>query len=547
MPVITLDTEDLFELLGKTLPDEELRQSLTMLGGDVDAIEDDEVQVEMSPDRSDLFCVEGVARALKAFLEIEPGLGLKEYKVFPSDIEVSVSSTVDSVRPYVACAKVTDLVLNDELIRSLMDVQEKLHLTVGRKRSKVAIGVHDSKDLAPPYLYQAVEPKSVSFIPLARSKSMTLDQILETHEKGKDYAHILDGQQRYPLIVDSKDQVLSFPPIINGILTQVTDDTTEILLDVTGTDEGTVGVVLNLICTMLADRGGKLHEVTVHHPDREPKVYPALAPGEMELDIDYANRILGLSLTEAEISHSLERTGFGPGKFENGRSLVQVPAYRSDILHMIDLVEDVAIGYGYELLEGVRSKAPTYGLPLPHSALTEKLRLIMVGFGFLETITLTLSSPHEQFELSGLPEVRTADIANPITEDHTCMRAHLLPSLYQLLRSNKHRELPQRLFEVGTVISNDSNSLRLAGLEISAHVDFTSVKSYVESLLSNIGMQMEVQPLMTTNAFIDGRCAKVLVNGNVVGFFGEVHPKVITGYELEHPIVAFELELDKLY
>ena len=255
MALISIDYQDLVSLIGKDVPKEELLSTLPMMGSDIDSVEDDTLNVEFFPNRPDLYSVEGVARALRGFLGFEKGLAL--YDVKETDMVLNVDPSVNDVRPYIVAGMVRDVCITDELIKSLMEVQEKLHLTLGRKRKKVAIGVHDSRSLKPPFVYKAVEPKSLRFVPLGYFEEMDLAEILVRHEKGREYAWTLEGKQTYPIILDSDEQVLSFPPIINGIVTQVTEATTDIFLDLTGTDFNAVNSALNIISTLLAERGGK--------------------------------------------------------------------------------------------------------------------------------------------------------------------------------------------------------------------------------------------------------------------------------------------------
>lgn len=212
MPVVTFGYDDLVGLIGREVTVETLLERIPQLGADIHSYDPDtgELSIEFFPDRPDLYSVEGAARALRTFLGIEKGL--TRYDVSPSDVTLNIDPSVEEVRPYMVAGIVEDIVMSDELIRSLMELQEKLHLTMGRKRAKVSIGIHDMEHIAPPFTYKAVDPLSVSFVPLAMTEEMNLEEILEEHEKGRDYAYILEGHDRYPLLVDSKGNVLSFRP-----------------------------------------------------------------------------------------------------------------------------------------------------------------------------------------------------------------------------------------------------------------------------------------------------------------------------------------------
>jgi phenylalanyl-tRNA synthetase beta chain len=250
MPVISIEYDDLIDLLGQKVEMEKLIEVIPMMGADIERIDYTQMDIEFFPDRPDLYSVEGVARALRGYMGLE--VGLKDYPISDSDVKLIVDPTVNEVRPYIVSGLIRDVKMTDFFIQSLMDMQEKLHLTLGRKRAKMAIGVHDYRDITPPFTYKAVDPESIQFVPLGKNETMDLEEILRKHEKGREYAWTLEGFTRYPIIVDVNNEVLSFPPIINGILTMVTEDTKDIFLDLTGTDMNAVNHALNIISTALA-------------------------------------------------------------------------------------------------------------------------------------------------------------------------------------------------------------------------------------------------------------------------------------------------------
>ena len=437
---------------------------------------------------------------------------------------------------------IEDITVTDALIRSLMELQEKLHLTMGRKRSKVSIGIHDLDRIVPPFTYKAVDPESVSFVPLAKSESMNLRQILERHEKGVDYAYILEGKDRYPVLVDSKDQVLSFPPIINGVLTTVTTATRNVFLDVTGTDLNAINGALNIVATAMAERGGKVRTVRVRGTQNE--VTPNLAPRRWTVSIAETNALLGTKLDGAGMAAALGRMGFDARAV--GDSLeVLAPAWRMDLIHPVDIMEDVAKGYGYERFGNELPGQQTFGAELLSSKAADVARQLMVGYGYLEATTLTLSSEEDQFDRMGLPRDEVVEVLNPISEDHTCLRVSLLPSLMLVLRRNKHRDLPQRLFEVGDVLQGIKRRKHLAGVSISSRASFTEAKSLVESIMRDLSVKCTIRP-SAAGTFLEGRGAEIVAGDEVIGTFGEMHPRVITDFELGYPIVAFEIDLERV-
>ena len=541
MPVVTFDYNDFINLLGYNISKEELIDRLPMIGADFDQINGDEISIEFFPNRPDLTSVEGIARAARTFFGFEKGL--KKYDVTKSDVQLFVDPSVKNVRPYVTTALIKDVTMTDELIASLMELQEKLHFGLGRNRKKVAIGVHNYEPVKPPFYYKAVDPDSVKFIPLAKTDYMTMREILKMHEKGIDYAHILDGFDKYPLIVDSNNNVLSFPPIINGSLTEVTPFTKELFIDVTGTDRKTINYALNIVTTALAERGSKIYLTTVID---EGKKYtsPDLNPNNINLSIDYTNKILGTKLDEKQVSNCLSKMGYNANKKSKDYLQVEIPAWRSDILHEIDLIEDVAVGYGYDKFDVDLPKYLTFGKTLPDYYLIESLRKIMMGLCFNEVTTFTISNKKEEFSNLGLKEEKTVEIANPIGEELSILRISLLSSLLKILKENKHHPLPQSIFEIGNIVDvNAKNKKRLAGIKIDSKANFTECKSIIEAILRDIGIKYKISD-KDHPAFIKGRCALILKENEEIGYFGELHPKTIQAFDLEHPIIAFELKIN---
>ncbi|MFQ5910186.1 MAG: phenylalanine--tRNA ligase subunit beta [Thermoplasmata archaeon] len=535
MPVITLDYDDLTSLIGQDVPMDELLERIPMLGASLEGIEGNEMSVEFFPNRPDLYSVEGVARALRGFLGMEKGL--VQYPTEHSGIDFKVEESVSDVRPYVVGGVIRNVEMTDELVKSLMDMQEKLHLTIGRKRRKVSVGVHDLDAVVPPFTYKALPPEEVSFFPLQGTRMMNMAEILREHPKGIDYAFTLEGKDRYPLIVDRNDDVLSFPPIINGIQTTVTEETTNLFLDVTGLDYEAVHTTLVIVATALAERGGRIQTVNLHTPEGA-KVTPDLTPKKRVLNRVYANKLIGIDLSSEEMVDCLERMRLGCDMTGDDIE-VQIPAYRNDILHPADLVEDVAIAYGYERIEPQLPRELTMGRLIRFNEASNSLRNLMIGYGYTEASTLSLVGEDSQ------EEVAYVRIKNPITTEQSSLRTSLLPSILALLRANRHHELPQRFFEVGDVVIDAKNRRKLAGVSIHAKAGFTEVKSLVQSLLRDLGDEMQIEP-RKDGLFIRGRAASVIKDGQEIGKFGEISPAVIARYDLGYPVVGFELDLPPL-
>jgi phenylalanyl-tRNA synthetase beta chain len=546
MPVIRLYYEDLENLTGVSIG--EIKERLPLLCADVERIELDYMDVEFFPNRPDLFSVEGAARALKQFLDITPGLA--SYSVEKSGIEMVVDASVLDVRPYVVGGVVRNLQFDSIGIESLMLLQEQLHRGLGRNRKNVSVGVHDLSKVKPPFKYLAVDP-SFSFVPLDYEEEMTMDEILEKHPKGIGYRYILEGKDKYPLIVDSEGNVLSFPPIINGELTRVTESTNEIFLDVTGLNEH-VSMALNIIATALAERGGQIQSVVLRSSSdsgEEVKETPSLEPTTMEISVREANSLIGIELNAEECKKCCERMGLGAGVKNAGTIEVKIPAYRYDILHPWDIIEDIAIGYGYDRLKPELPETVVIGEVHPIEETKTAVRKIMTGLGYFEVFTFTLTSERKQFELTRRRErpAKKVTVASPISTEHTMLRCSILPNLLEILAINKHRDLPQRIFEVGPVVLNFKEHYMLAAVSTHANANFAEVKSVVDAVLKEMGMDDADVVDSDDGAFFEyGRRAGIMKDGKYIGVFGELHPEVITNFGLDHPVVGFELDISSV-
>jgi len=538
MPVITVDYKDLIHLIGECIDQKELLEKIPMMGADIDRVEGNEMAIEFFPDRPDLLSVEGVARALRSFLNIDSGMC--RYDIAAPKVTLKVDRSVKSVRPFIGAAIIRSIHMSEKLLVSMMELQEKLHLSVGKERTKMAIGLHNIDAVTPPFLYKSVKPKEQSFIPLNETSEMTLDEILQRHDKGITYAHILEGHDSYPIILDLHDNVLSFPPIINGELTAVDLFTENLFVDVTGTEANAVTTALTIITTALAERGGLVEAVNID--DKPPRVMPDFSPREMKLNIDYASRLLGMDISNDAVN-AVKKMGYS-ARIKNGLMVLEIPPWRSDILHPVDLVEDIAIGFGYGQLAHRLPNSMTIGQQMSWQPLHE----IMIGLGFNEVVTLSLSSQDDQFERMGLPITDTVRIANPLTSKHTIVRVSLIPSLLDILSKNRHNELPQMIYEIGDVVWMDKgqpyNITMLAGVKIDSRTGFTECKSLVEAVLRNTGTDAEIAEQQHPS-FTKGRCASVM-NLEKIGYFGEIHPSVIFQYNLDYPVIAFEIKTKRL-
>jgi len=545
MPSITVSYRDFCKLLGRRIGLKKLLGHLVMIGIDITEAAGDELKLEVAHNRPDLLSPEGVARVLKGFLGIE--IGLPSYEPSASGVMVQVDRSVKPIRPFIAAGVVTKVKLIDEIVASLMQVQEKLHASLCRNRRRGSIGVYDLDTIEPPVRYTTTLPDGIRFVPLEFNRELTPAQILREHPKGIEYGSITRGWSRYPLLVDSRGVVLSIPPIINSESTRVTSKTRQLFIDVTGEDERVANQSLTILMTGLAERGFELRSVAVKYPGRRVRT-PDLRPRRHRLSARNANEFIGLNLKPRGIAKIAERMRYGIADIWGDILTLLAPPYRSDLMHEVDIIEDIAIGYGYDQLEPTLPKVVTTGERTPIERLSERARRVLTGLGFMEAMTYTLTNLRTNFELMRA-RGEAVEIANPVSEEYTIIRNSLLPCLLSVLRANRRNPLPQRVFEVGDVALLDEgaetgarNVRRAAAAVIGEGLGFTYIKAVAETLLRELGISHEVRPI-EHSSFLEGRAAEFVSDGKSLGIVGEIHPEVILGFELEHPVVTFEFDL----
>ncbi|MCW4016184.1 MAG: phenylalanine--tRNA ligase subunit beta [Candidatus Bathyarchaeota archaeon] len=550
MPTITLDKERFSSYVGRNISVEDMAKQLPWLGTDIEDVAQDSVKIEYNPNRVDFSSIAGVARAFCGLMGWETGL--PKYDVKQGNITLTVDKSVAQVRPYIVCATVRGLKIDSDTIRELMELQEALHWMIGRDRKKASIGVHKLDAVTPPFSYVTCAPDGVKFVPLDKTEEMTPQDVLEKHEKGIAYKSQVDWAPRYPLVVDCKGQILSFPPIINGELTKVDENTHDLFIEVTGTDLNAVQRSLNVLVTALADMGGTIETVNVTYSDHV-LVTPDLTPQKMTLNVDFSNMRLGLDFSEKQTIDALQKSRLDAKIVEKGVLDVTIPAYRTDILHEIDLVEEVAVGYGIFRLEPTKPATVTTGKKHIVTEITTAVRQIMIGLGFTEALNFVLTNEDDNYyKMLQKPE-GLVTLANPVSTDYSIIRNDLLPSLMKNLAVSKHHVFPQRMFEVSDVIKLDDNSetyterrIHLAAVSSHPTANFTEIKSVLESLLTNLGFENWTVTETNNPSFLQGRAATISLNDMTLGVVGEIHPELLNNFELENPTGAFEIDLQKI-
>jgi phenylalanyl-tRNA synthetase beta chain len=557
MPTIDIDYPEFEKLLRMKFDRdiEKVNEALEFVKGEVKLFDEkaDVMSIEIKDtNRPDIWNVEGLSRALRGFLGLETSP--REYTVDKPLMEIYVDERLGNIRPYIGCAVIKGVKLTDTIIRGFMHMQDKLDQSYGRNRQRTSIGLYDYDLIKSPLSYSVSKPTATSFVPLGFDKKMSLKEILKKHPKGLEYGHIVNRHSVYPILLDAEKKVLSFPPIINSNdLGRITDQTKNILVEVTGTMHETVLNTVKIVTLSLIDRGGKAHSAIVHYPkEKQTVTTPDFEAKSMNLNVAYVNKVLGLDLTAEQIAKLLPKAGFSVEKASSDKVTVKIPCYRVDVMHQVDLVEDIAIAYGYDNIKPLWRRKPTTGGMRPEQGLLDVARELMVGLGFQEILTYILTNQKNLFARMNCKKERVVELANPKVQTLTCLRNWLLPSLMEFLNNNSSVEYPQKIFELGKVtILDEKQETRtrdeewLAAVVCHASANFSEIKSALDALFMNLGTKWEIKEAKHPS-FIDKRVGIIIVNREKVGIVGEVHPKVLEMWKLENPAVAFEINMEKI-
>ncbi|TFG29759.1 phenylalanine--tRNA ligase subunit beta [Candidatus Thorarchaeota archaeon] len=549
--IVECRIDDILSLIGKKLTLEKLEDTLFLIKAEVEKIDGNVIEIEVNPDRQDMLSTEGIARAVRSFLKLETGL--KKYPVRKSGKKVIVKPGLSKIRPFICCSIVKGVPADDELVKEYMHLQDALTSTHGRNRNKASIGLYVYDEIEFPVIYAPQIPEKIKFVPLGYEIEMDGPTIMTNHEKGVEFGYIIQNHKKWPLLYDSKEQVLSLPPIINSnTLGRMTVDTKNLFIEVTGTHLLTVQQALNIITASLAERGGKIESVTVVYPDDTTDETPDFNPQQMMLSHDEIIDLIGIDLTGDQIVQSLERMGYGAKSSKTNQVQVLIPKYRMDILHPVDIIEDIAIGYGFDNIEPSIPMTMTMGKVSPVRRLKNKVRDLMVGLGYHEVMNYIMSSPELLNEKMGRNEPLVTT-GNPKSRKFSVLRNSLLPVLLDFTSQNQHADFPQKIFEVGDVIiPNEERETSVdqipcvGGLMTDAKVNITKLLSELGFLLRNLGLEGKFEFESVTNSdFIMGRSARIKINGQVRGSFGEVSPEILINFGIGYPVVAFELQLPR--
>jgi len=589
MPVVDVDPDELRELTGHDeKSDEELKDDLFNLGLEFEGETDDgELQLEFAPDRLDRLSVEGVARSLRYQYGDDTGVYVPDTN--DPDWTYEVEESVPEGRPYVTGAIVRDVNMTEDVLESLIQLQEKLHATMGRKRAKAAIGIHDLTMLKGAGLgddesghsitYRGIDPDGDRFVPLDADTEMTPAEVLTDHPIGDKFGDLLDGFDRYPAIYDDLG-LFSFPPVINGRRTEVEAESRDLLIELTGTDQWTIDHICNIICYALSARGGTIEEVEIEYPTATgpyEDVGGGLVRPDFETDTkhvahDRIETILGVDFEQREVVDLFARAGLSASVVDDVDEVdavadatdgvvyaVEIPPYRVDVLHPMDLIDDLGRAYGFNELAPRYPDIGTVGGRHDRTRLEDATRASLIGLGFEDLLNFHMISAEANYDRLNIEPGtdvvgagEAVEITGPYSEDYTQLRTWVLPSLLMVLENNTHRAYPQDLAEIGLAAAVDeSENINVAERRsigaVLARNDATyeDAKARLAALCDDFGVDLETPPT-DHPTFIDGRAADVVIDGETVGVIGEIHPAVLVEHDLELPVAAFEFRLDAL-
>jgi len=542
MPTISFSLADLQNLVGRKFTSEQLEELAEYCKGEFDGCKEDEVSFSLDDTNLPyLWSVEGIARLIKGALGLQKGI--PKLEISKSSYKIEVSENIKPIRPFIAGFVASEGKIDDYLLKQLVQLQEKFCEGYGRRRQKASVGLYSFKRIEFPVKYKAVSPDSVKFIPLEGNSEMSLRQILLQHPKGKDYAFILKDFSLYPILMDSKGKVLSFPPIINSNDTgKVEVGDSSLFFEVTGTDEDTILLAANIFAQALFERGFEISSVEVNYPNRKV-VTPVMFNDSIKINEEDIEKLLGLRLTKLQVKKYLEMAGYEFKDFT-----VKIPPYRKDIMHPFDVIEDIAIMYGFRNIKPLKLESYTIGGTSEEVHFIDLVREAAVGLGFQEIFSAMLTNKHLLYDNMLVDDFGTVEIEKYMSETYSVVRSWLLPGLLEVLSKNKHAEYPQAIFEQGicTVRKPKVEDRQKIAIAISEDkADFTAAKQALDAIMRLLKLDYSVQQL-DHKSFIAGRAASIIVKGKTVGMIGEVHPAVLQNWQLDVPVAAIELDLTEL-
>ncbi|APA10401.1 hypothetical protein SS1G_07120 [Sclerotinia sclerotiorum 1980 UF-70] len=606
MPTISVDKAKLYEALGQEYTTEEFEELCFEFGIELDEDtsnserpivngkqEPAQLKIEIPANRYDMLCFEGIALMLNVFREKTPFPNYRLVKPESGNLEtLTVHQDTMKVRPYVSASILRNVTFTQDGYDSFISLQDKLHQNLARQRTLVAIGTHDMDTVKGPFTYEALSPKDIVFTPLNQSKEMNAEELMQFYETDKHlgkYLHIIRDKPVYPVIYDSNRTVMSMPPIINGDHSKITLNTKNVFIEMTGTDRTKLEIVNNIIVSMFSQYCAEPFTIEpveiISEHNQETRQTPNLSPRETEAEVDYINNCCGLSETPEKICELLKKMCLSAKPSSKDKNLldVSIPPTRADVLHQCDIMEDVAIAYGFNNLPRTSpNKASTIAQPLPINKLGDIVRTETAMAGWSEVMPLILCSHDENFAWLNRKDDGTTAVrlANPKTAEYQVVRTSLLPGLLKTIRENKKHSLPLKVFEVSDVAFKDLSLERKSRNErhfAAAWYGKTSGFEVVHGLLDRILLMLQTA-FLTHEEGLEGKKMDFSIKENPtkpdgywieeideptffaghaaaiylrlggkevrVGEFGILHPTVLDKFELRYPVSTLEINLE---
>jgi len=496
----------------------------------------DTVKVELNPDRPDLYSFSTIFSAIDMFRNKKNHRFLEFQDPLMS---LHVSKDVLKLRSFILCFSAHGNELSDNF-HEIIDYQEKLHQTVGKNRVKFAIGIHDLKTLKPPFRYVSMDRDGIRFTTYDGKITGTPSEILEKHELGAEYSHLIRDNNRVPLILDSVGNVLSMPPVINGSVSRISESTREIFVDITGDDWVSIRSAYYLLANYLRSIGFTVHSVKQDLGFR--KDLSRYNKRKIMLPLSEVREILGIEIPTHSVENLLERMGYLVSHSERSFSVL-VPGSRIDVMGPVDVIEDVGKAYGYDNVPGRKPELGTIGTVSRTSVWEDSIRTVLVGMGLqeIDTFFLQPSSYYEDVNYLG-----SVEIINPKSIDFSVPRDRLLFGMLDFFRFNKRRKLPQEIFEIGKVVIDLTEKRHLCIGITNSKAGFSDIKRIIEPFFARLNVSVTVKSSKGMSSFIPGRVGSLIVDGKDVGIMGEIHPELLEKFELPNPVAVAEIDLDRL-
>ena len=542
MPVVQIYLNRLQKIVGKKSNRNKILSKIPFLGLDIEDQTNEYLRVEYSPNRPDYATDFGIGLGLQGLLGIKKGT--QKITVKKGNYKLKVELSVKKIRPFITSIVAKNGILDDETIKQIITLQEDLHFGLGRRRKKTSIGIHDLDKVSFPITYKAVS-KNHRFVPLESTKESSVSEILENTEVGTQYGSILNKSNQVPIILDSQGKTISFPPIINSALTAVTSKTKNLLIEVTAIDKIAAEDTLSVIASTLQTAGFDLYSVQISGANNST---PTLKSRTINVDVDLVNNILGLKLSSSAIATCLKKCRID-AQPKKSKITCTIPRYRFDIIGPMDLVEEVALGYGIENLKPTLPLSSSVGQKNSVTKELDTTSLMMIGLGYTEALNSSLVSQKVLHDLTNIHDSKTIEVMESKSLEHTVLRDSILPGLLENLSKNVHESYPQKLFETGqvfTIANPIKEEIHLAAISAHKDANFSEIKSILQSLLK-VGFNIETSSKASEHTiFSKGRAANIIVDNKIVGIIGEIDSTVVDNFKIRVPVVAFEIQLSGL-